>query len=466
MSSKPTEPRSIAAQLVLLFTPATALLLLCGLGVLYWIVVQHAFEEDNAVLADKIATVRADLHETGVEEFQQELQATRVKDRAGYFIRVLDSDGRAIAESPRMQAALPPTSFPSAGTNSKPRDVRLGGKLFSLATATAETGGRAVTVQIAQDRSGDDRFLRNFGWLTAAMLAGGIVAAALIAISVARRGLRPLAQMRAAVERIEPSHLAERLDATRWPLELRPLAAAFDAMVERLETSFTRLSQFSADLAHELRTPIANMIGEAQVALTRSRSPDEYRAVVESSVAECERLSAIVDNLLFLARAEAAEPQVQRERFDARAAVQKLAAYYSTLAEERHITIRCEGNGEIVADRLLFDRALTNLLDNALRFAPDGGEIAIYIEAAVDGATSVRIQDNGPGIPAEHLAHVFERFYRVDASRSSTGTGLGLALVKSIAQLHGGSALIESEPGRGTSVRLIFPAGSDSARAD
>jgi two-component system heavy metal sensor histidine kinase CusS len=154
---------------------------------------------------------------------------------------------------------------------------------------------------------------------------------------------------------------------------------------------------------------------------------------------------------------------VERTRFDGRAAIENIAAYYQTVAEERHINIICAGEGEIEADPLLFSRAVGNLLDNSLRFTHDGGTISVSITSGAEGS-EVYIADTGSGISAEDLPRVFDRFYRADASRSSHGTGLGLALVKSIVQLHGGSAGIESEPGRGTKVTLIFPKEKASKR--
>jgi two-component system heavy metal sensor histidine kinase CusS len=279
---------------------------------------------------------------------------------------------------------------------------------------------------------------------------------AVIAVTVTRRGLRPLAEMRRSLERVQPGHLSERIEPMRWPLELRPLAASFDDMLGRLEDSFTRLSQFSADLAHELRTPIANMLGEAQVALTRERSPEEYRSTIESTAAECERLSGIIDNLLFLARAESAEQHIERSLFNGRAALEKIAGFYQPPAEDRHVTITCSGEAEIFADPMLFNRAIGNLVDNALRFTPDKGHIRIAIRD-LRGNAEISVTDTGSGIAAEHLPRVFDRFYRADPSRSSAGSGLGLALVKSIVDLHGGSASIESEVGRGTIVLVTFP---------
>jgi two-component system heavy metal sensor histidine kinase CusS len=251
--------------------------------------------------------------------------------------------------------------------------------------------------------------------------------------------------------------LKERIGSTGWPRELQPLAIAFDQMLKRLDDSFTRLSQFSADLAHELRTPIANMLGEAQVALTRDRSAAEYRETIESTVAECERLSRIVDNLLFVARVDAAREPIARKRFDARAAVEKIAAFYQTVADDHHVTISCTGDGQIYADPDLFERAVGNLLDNALRFTAEHGFIRVGL-VRHNGDFEVAVSDNGSGIAAEHLPRVFDRFYRAESSRGSDGAGLGLALVKSIVDLHGGSATIQSELNHGTTVVLRFPA--------
>ncbi len=460
MFSKRTEPRSIASQLVVLFTLAATVLLACGLGVFYWIVVRHAFAEDNAVLADKVSALSADFNEGGPKIFGEELQARHAGDHAPYWVRLLDSEGRTLTEMPGMDRILPSEVFPLAQSTisplRSPKDYRTGGKLFSLVTTNEKSGGKTYAIQVAQDRSSDEQVEREFGVLLIVVLSGSILASALIAITVTRHGLRPLGEMTRSLERTGPTHLNERVAETGWPRELKPLAVAFDDMVARLEASFTRLSQFSADLAHELRTPIANILGEAQVALTRDRTSDEYREVIESTVGECERLSGIVDNLLFVARVDAAREPIARKQFDARAAVEKIATFYQTIAEDHHVAISCSGEGQTYADPALFERAVGNLVDNALRFTPGNGSIQIVLaQHAAD--FEVAVSDNGCGIAPEHLPRVFDRFYRAESSRSADGAGLGLALVKSIVDLHGGSARIQSEVGRGTTVTLIFP---------
>ncbi|PYL10092.1 MAG: two-component sensor histidine kinase [Verrucomicrobia bacterium] len=462
MFSRHTKPHSIASQLILMFTLAATLVLACGLGVFYAIVVRHAFTEDNTVLADKLSGLSADFRENGPSVFAEELTGYRAGEHPAYWTRILDAKGQTIAETPGMDRLLPGAIFPAArepvlAVRSR-KDYRSGAKLFSLATLNEEFGGQAYTLQVAQDRSSDEQVQRNFAVLLLMVLAGGGLASALIAIMVTKHGLRTVREMTQAVGRIGPTHLKERLAPTGWPRELRPLAMAFDEMLNRLDDSFTRLSQFSADLAHELRTPIANMLGEAQVALTRDRIAADYRETIESTITECERLSRIVDNLLFVARVDAAREPIARTRFDARAAVEKIAAFYQAIADDHHVTISCSGEGRIYADPDLFERAVGNLLENALRFTPENGSIQIALSQH-NTDFEVAVSDTGRGIAPEHLPRVFDRFYRVESSRGSDGAGLGLALVKSIVDLHSGSARIQSELGRGTTVTLVFPNG-------
>jgi len=455
-----TRPRSIASQLVLLFTLAAAFLLSCGLGAFYLIVVRHAFQEDNEFLADRLSALRGELGQTGgLGSLTATLRNPRASKVEAYWVRVMNSKGDVVTETPKMSVFLPPSAFPDPQDKNsvyRPKNYRISKKLFSLVAAIEEADGQPYIIQLAQDRSSDEQFATQFAFVLGGALGLGILASAMIAIAVTKRGLWPLQQMTQSLERIGPAHLDERVGKTTWPRELQPVATAFDEMLARLENSFTKLSQFSADLAHELRTPISNIRGEAEVTLTRPRTSEDYRNVIESIAAECERLSGIVDNLLFLARAEGVDRQIERGVFAARPAIEKIAAYYRTIAEERGISITNKGDGDVCADALLFDRALSNLLDNALRFTPDGGKITIATKTKPD-RTELAVEDTGCGIPPQHLPHVCDRFYRVDSSRSPRGTGLGLALVKSITDLHGGSVTVSSEVNRGTTVTLIFP---------
>jgi two-component system, OmpR family, heavy metal sensor histidine kinase CusS len=465
MSSGPTETESIASRLVLQFTLASAILVGCSLGIFYWLVTRHTFEEDNAALTDKVAALVSETKTAGPDKaLQAEVHNIRAGEQSPYWVRIIDPTGRILAERPGMTARLPTSIFPQSShweATKHPINHRSGGDLFSLVSAAVRANDVPYLLQIAQDRTADENFNHQAGLLFLTTLAASIVASAIIARTTTRRGLEPLDQMSRAFRRIGPTRLSERVREEGWPRELRPLALSFDQMLGRLEDSFTRLSRFSADLAHELRTPLSNMQGEVQVALTRERPAEEYRSVIESTAVECERLSRIVDNLLFLARAESAREQIKRTSFDGRATIEKIAAFYQTIAEDRDVIVSCNGQAKVDGDSFLFTRAVSNLVDNALRFTPAGGTITISVENE-NGDAKVSVTDSGAGIPLEHIPHVFDRFYAVDPARNSGGSGLGLALVKSITELHGGLATIRSEVNRGTTVTLTFPAQSDA----
>jgi two-component system heavy metal sensor histidine kinase CusS len=282
---------------------------------------------------------------------------------------------------------------------------------------------------------------------------------AFISIVIIRRGMRPLAEMTETTQRISARQLHERVAASRWPNELIPLAAAFDDMLDRLEDSFSRLSRLSADLAHELRTPINSLMGAADVILAKERTPEEYRHVIETSLEEYSRLSRMIERLLFLARATNNEIKIEKIPLDVQIELVKIHELYRAMAEEQGVEIIISGEGIVSAERDLFGRAVSNLLANALQHTPPGGKVILDGVRVSEHLMEVRVSDTGTGIPAEHLAMIFDRFYRVDParSRSTGGMGLGLSIVKSIMVLHGGTVTVESRPDQGTTFVLAFP---------
>ncbi len=476
MSSKPTDsaprplaraPRSwsITLRLVLLFTVAAAFLLLLAMAAAYWTVMQHVDHDNDRYITEKLAAVRADIAaDAGPESLSRELKIIRAADKT-YAVRVLNAAGQVVAESPRMATSLPISVFPTTLSVRGERPATLAyqaknRKIFALVTATAEVGGERLTLQLAQDRTHDERFVAHYAALLTAMLGSAVLTCAGVASLVTRRSLRPLKHLAQSVERVGATHLDERVPADGWPDEIQPLATGFNRMLARLEDSFTRLSQFSADLAHELRTPIAILRGEAEGALTKQRSEEQYREVIESSLEELQRLSGMIDNLLFLARAET-PGSFQRDHFDGRAALEKLSEFYESVAQEKQVEIICRGEGQVYAEPVLFRRALINLITNALRFTPSGGQITVTL-SQLKSEARVSVADTGCGIPSQHLPNVFNRFFRGEATRNAQGTGLGLAIVKSIMQIHQGDVAVESELEHGTTVTLTFP----EAKAD
>jgi two-component system heavy metal sensor histidine kinase CusS len=361
-----------------------------------------------------------------------------------------------------MRALLPPSAFRPDSASEEPGVLALsGGKLHFLHASTVVPAGSAQAgwhIQAALNVTAQMSLLQRYRRDIGLTLVAGLIAAAVIGAGIARRGLRPIAQITRATERIDVQHLQERIGTGPWPQELTALAIAFDRMLDRLQDSFERLSQFSADLAHELRTPINNLMGEAQVALSRPRNTAEYLRVLHSALEEYGRLARMIDSMLFLAQADRSRVTLEWARLDAGTELRAVADFYQPVADEGGVTLACEGRADLVADPLLLRRALSNLLSNALKYTPAGGTITLRAEAAQDGRAIVNIIDSGVGIAPEHVPKLAARFYRVDPSRSASpgGAGLGLAIVKSIMDLHGGTLAMNSTPGKGTVASLIF----------
>jgi len=468
--SPPAEPQkgaSITSRLVFLYSfSAFGVLLVCSLF-LYETLASNLDREKVKFLADEVETLREVQTDHGeevdslIEEVRDEADARHF---SRYYVRVLEG-GSSLVESPEM-ALLPVTAFPAAVAEQESpvkakTYVTADGRRFLLVAARARAGAPANAsreMQIALDDSAHDSITSDYRRSMAWTVLLGTLASTLAAAAIVRSGLRPIRQITRSARGISASQLHARVGSANWPKELIELANAFDEMLQRLERSFLQLSQFSADLAHELRTPINNLMGEAEVALSRPRDAPEYRHVLESSLEEFARLARMIDSMLFLARAERAESPLQPVIFDARKELEETREFYEALAEQRGVTIDCSGAAQLRADPILFRRAIGNLLSNALEHTPSGGRVQLQVQSRADGV-DIRVEDTGCGVAPEHLPRLFDRFYRVDRARSGhpQGTGLGLAIVRSILELHGGTVELESAPGRGMRVRLRFP---------
>jgi two-component system heavy metal sensor histidine kinase CusS len=297
-----------------------------------------------------------------------------------------------------------------------------------------------------------------------------LVLSGALTLLIARGVFRPLAALTVAATHVQASRINARIDESGWPAELTSLAREFDAMLARLAESFHRLARFSSDLSHELRTPINNLRGEAEVALSRTRSPEEYRCVLESSLEECARLGRLIDTLLFIAKSDNPERVIVRRELDASTECQAVVDFFEAMASERNLSMLVRGTGRVYGDPELLRRALVNLVDNAVRHTEPGGHVDLAVREGTDHGTEIEVSDNGTGIPSEHLPRVFERFYRSekssDEAHATSGFGLGLAIVKSIMDLHDGTVVITSAAGTGTTVTLRFPAGLDGRIAE
>jgi two-component system heavy metal sensor histidine kinase CusS len=388
-----------------------------------------------------------------------------------YYFRILDALDRVLLETPGMPRQVPRSLFPPAVNPSDDfrsgiqRQVWEGNTLLLLAVnlPVGEPGAPMRTLQAALDVSPGAALLAGYRNKLLLVLVLGIVLAAVAGVWIARQGIRPLVEITKTAQHITASQLHERIVGKKWPAELAELAQAFDDMLDRLESTFGRLSQFAGELAHELRTPINNLRGEAEVALSRSRTPEEYQRILTSSLEEFDRLSRMIDGLLFLARADDPMTVMERVNFDARSEIDAVGEFHEAQAAEAKVQITCEGSASITGDPMLFRRAVSNLLSNALRHTPAGGSVRLALRQT-ESQADLTVSDTGAGISPEHLPRIFDRFYRADRSSAGTqgGIGLGLAIVQSIMRLHGGTASVQSTLGKGATFTLSFPAAPAS----
>ncbi|WP_031437010.1 heavy metal sensor histidine kinase [Methylobacter tundripaludum] len=458
MSLKSAKPWSITARLTLLYIVSASVILLAIGWYLHQTLAETLAQDNRQFLLKEIQLLRTVLLEQppNLERLADEQSEGMDLPAGRYYSRILDESGRSLSETPGMETLPTATQFPVVTENAIAQKIA-DGRTLMLMTARSKSTPQQI-IQIALDISHEAALLAKYRRNLIGALFFGLLFSTLTAIFVARRGLSPVAEMTRHIEGISAAQLDEQLDPAATPRELSNLATAFNAMLLRLSKSFAQLNQFSADLAHELRTPINNLMGETEVALSKPRNADEYREILESSLEEYGRLSRTVEILLFLARAENTGIPLRTTRLDGRAELEAVCSYHEALAEEKGVRLICEGQGGLYADAQLFKRVLSNLLLNALQHTPRGGEIRLSLDSAGDGSASVSVQDTGCGIAAENLPKLFDRFYRVDPARSAEGTGLGLAIVKSIMDLHDGSVVINSELNQGTVVTLHFTA--------
>lgn len=350
-----------------------------------------------------------------------------------------------------------------------PATRRFGEKFYRFLSMPVLRGapqGGPVNVMIALDVTEDRDFVREvqqYVWLGVAQIAlvlGGL------GWIVVRHGLAPLRKVSAMVAVISTRQLDKPLEDSGVPKELLGLVAAFNAMLARLHESFRRLADFSSDIAHELRTPIQNLLLQTQVTLGGGDDVNAYRAVLQSNAEEYHRLSGMISDMLFLAKADNKQASLKREPVALEAEVSALFDFYEALATEQGVELRQTGAASVFADRAMIQRALSNLLSNAIRFTPRG--MAIDVRVGVeDGWASLAVSNPGPEIPPEHRERIFERLYRIDRSRRQGQTdnvGLGLAITRSIVEMHGGRITVASGQGRVT-FRVTMPAATSRARS-
>jgi heavy metal sensor kinase len=288
-----------------------------------------------------------------------------------------------------------------------------------------------------------------------------LLLAAALGYVLARKALAPMERLRRSTQEITADRLDRRLPVANPGDELGGLAQTINDMIGRLERSFAEIRRFTADASHELRTPLTAIRTEAEVALDRGSATPEQQRLLESILEECERLTRLTDQLLMLSREDAGVARQQRETVDLAALVGGVVETMRALAEAKEVRLHSNRRGDVAVrgDAGRLRQVFYNVLDNAIKYTPGGGNVEVRVEAQ-DGAAVVTVHDTGEGIPPEQLPRVFDRFYRVDKarSRSEGGTGLGLSIAQSIAVAHGGRIELASTLGQGTTCTVWLPA--------
>ncbi|AZP12487.1 heavy metal sensor histidine kinase [Undibacterium parvum] len=446
---------SLTLRLTILFACLSTTVLLM-LGVLVGASEEeHFIEQDMELMSGKLDLVAHLLDKTqdssGLDNLAGLLNDSLVGHH-GLSVVILQPDGSTLFAS--HDAQFPASLLDRRLVKKHPMPVtwqqtvsseRIPMRGISALLPSGIAGSTPLLVALAVDISHHEHFMASFRktlWLAVGIAA---LVVSILGWAIVKHGLAPLQAIRQGAAGVTADSLNYRLGLEAIPVELADLAESLNNMLARLEDSFQRLKDFSTDLAHELRTPISNLMTQTQVALSRTRSEEEYREVLASNVEEYERLARMIADMLFLAQAENGLIVLNREAVDLAKEIEKLFDFFDALAEERQLRLSLVGTGHYHGDKLMLRRALANLLSNAIRHSPIAGDIQFSIDQK-EQQTIIRIRNQGEAIPAEHISHIFDRFYRADPSRHSNGegAGLGLSITRSIILAHGGEIFVES----------------------
>ena len=454
---------SLTARLTALYTLVSACVLV-GLGLLVSIAVgRHFVELDRDFLKDKIELVQTIVSETASSEMLAPRLDELLTSHHGLFIELHNSAGQVYGEAGSVFSRLPP----SIGTDEQAFDWTAGNHTLRGLKATIRppstwTGqaadGQPLELRIALDTAHHTHFMQSLKQTLALYLIGAILASGLLGWWAARRGLAPLRIMKERAMTVTAHKLDQRMPVDAVPAEFADLAQSLNTMLERLQSDFARLQEFSSDLAHELRTPINNLLTQTQVSLAQKRDASAYQDILASNAEEFQRLARMVSDMLFLAKTEHGIELPHRETVSLRDEVLDLFDFYEALAEEKLIRLNTDGDARIVCDRLMIRRAISNLLSNAIRYSPPNAPVRVSVNQG-NGQIQLCVHNAGPAIPAADLPRLFDRFYRTEKSRShpdSEGTGLGLSITRAIMEAHGGSASVASND-LATTFCLSFP---------
>jgi len=445
--------RSITWRLVAMFAVAALVTFSLIGGALYVVLrgelMRHEREELNTHLQDMMYLIQRITTADRWNRVQTKMDTLTPADGSVRFWVLSDDPrfqyGKGMAEMERMER-----NADGMGTIVLPQREHA----FQTLTRTipADDERPVIRLIVGIDGAAYAHTLRTFVIAMLALSLTAVLLVMLLGYWIAQLGLRPLKQLSVAAQALSPGSSSQRLEVSPLADELSDLTAAFNGALGRLEAAYKQLEAFNADVAHELRTPLANLIGETQVALSRQRTAPQFEEVLQSNLEELERLRSIVNDMLFLARADQGEAATGLVVTPIEQEVAKTIDFFEFLLDEREMSVAIEGDARASApiETSLFRRAMSNLLQNAIQHSPDQACIAIRIEER-EAAVRVSVRNPGEPIGASHLPRLFDRFFRADPARHDQGGhhghGLGLAIVKAVADMHGGEVFATSDDG-------------------
>lgn len=430
---------------------------------------QHLENQISELLVSHVTLLRnnilenADLPQQSTEKLMQVHEQHPLHRINGRLVNV---SGAVIFTTATMEKMSPPVAdFPASVSAEQDLKIVRGAHDPETGAVTFWLASKIVGLEEGRDTIYQARYVCEDmrAWLKIydqslifAIVVGALISA-IVGWAIARNGLQPLYQITRSLKNITAHNFHERIATDGWPREVAALAGEFDHVLTSLQNSYKQLSQFTADAAHEFRTPLNNLMGATSLALSKERSPDQYKTLLQSHVEQFIRLNRMIESLLFLARADNISTGFSLQSVDMGACAKEVLDFFSAVADEREVNLVAEGEATVTADESMLRIALSNLVSNGLRFTPSGATLRIHVERNAAKEVVVSVIDSGPGIAPEHYAHIFDRYYRLEKSRSTEGAGLGLSIVQTIMRLHGGKAVVGRDAGGGAVFSLIFP---------
>jgi two-component system, OmpR family, sensor kinase len=461
---------SLKTRIAVWYISLSTLILVC-LGLALYLIISHSMmNERRALIAqdlERIQQVSQRFGDRGVSRLLEEAEEEIPLKPGDEFVQIFTLDGANVANSPNLRNQRLPFR-PDLAQPGAPKfetiSTSTDGSTALLSGTRINVKGQSYFVAIAASLSNVRSIQRRLLVTLLLAIPAAILLALLGGAVLANRAIEPLNRMTATAHRISADHLAERMELARGDIELKRLAEAFNEMLARLDQSFKQIRRFTADASHELRTPVAILMGETELAMNDLLDYEECKAALSSRREELQRMAQIVDDLLALSQFDYGEKALQLKPLDFSDLVIEVCEQQRNQAKSKGVTLELTETVpvEIEGDSSRLRQMVRNVLDNAIKYTPAGGRVTVGLDRSKGNEFRLRVSDTGIGIPADALPHIFDRFYRVDQARTREegGSGLGLSIVKQIIEAHGGSVSVKSDLGAGTIMTLTMPKGN------